>query len=129
MRYAPDGHQREGANGFVLGQREVAGMVDRRCRVGLILNFFGAYLVRGCDWLDGKLSRRWGARTQAKSAARKLEVDRLRANPHEQVMTGIEALDDKVQGIAYVALGLLLGMIGELGSMNWLRGLVSSASS
>ena len=89
--------------------------------LGLVGSWLGVYPIRGIDWVFGKLSRQWGERAQVKAAARKQEIERLRANPHEQVMTAIEAIDDKLQGVGYVALGLLAGMLGQLALMKWLQ--------
>jgi hypothetical protein len=89
--------------------------------LGILASLAAAYLKPGIDRLGGTVSRRWGERTQVRAAARKREVDRLRANPHEQVMTAIEALDDKLKGIAYAASGFIVGSIGLLSLTEWLR--------
>jgi hypothetical protein len=73
--------------------------------VGLLLNFFAAYLIRGADWLSRRLSRRWGERTAAKTAARNREIEELRGNHEAQVMARLDSLDDKVGGIFGVAGG------------------------
>lgn len=88
--------------------------------IGIGGSWISVYLVRGFDRISRSVCRRWGERTEAKAAARKLEAGRLRANPHEQVMMAIAALDTKLQGLTLVLAGLLLGFLGWRDSTEWL---------
>jgi len=88
--------------------------------VGIILSWAAAYLKEGTDRLGSILSRRWGERTAARAAARTALIAHLRANPQEQVMMGLDALDDKIHAALDMAMGLIVGALFARSSAAWL---------
>jgi len=80
--------------------------------VSVLLSWFAAYLKEWTDRLGSRVSRRWGERTATKAAARKALIGQLRANPHEQVMMGLDALDFRIEGFAHLMLGFACVIAG-----------------
>ena len=87
--------------------------------VGIILSWIAAYVKEGTDRVGSILSRRWGERTAARAAARTALITQLRANPHEQVMLGLDALDDKIHAALDMAIGLIFGVLFARASAAW----------
>ena len=88
--------------------------------VGIVLSWVAAYVKEWTDRLGGTVSRRWGERTAAKAASRKALIKQLRANPHEQVMMGIEALGDMIHGAFYLGLALATLYISVQAHLQWI---------
>ncbi len=97
--------------------------------IGVLGSLFAAYLKPWLDRLGGGISLRWGERTAAKAAARTALIAQLRANPHEQVMMGLDAFDDKIDGIWIVGLGFGLSLLATRPGtwLGWLGLLVFAA--
>jgi hypothetical protein len=81
--------------------------------IGILGSWLSVYLVRWSDRLSRSVSQRWGERTEAKAAARNREIERLRANPQEQVMARLDSLDDKIGGIFGVAAGSAVMLMAQ----------------
>lgn len=90
--------------------------------VGIVLSWIAAYLKAGTDRLGSTVSRDWRGYTAARAAARAAYIQHLQAHPHEQVMLRLEVLDDKVSGIADMAVGSLIAIAFKEDSA-WLIGL------
>lgn len=87
--------------------------------VGVIVSWIAAYLKAATDRLGSILSRRWGERTSAKAAARTAMIEELRANRHEQVMTILDVLDDKIHAALNMVMGFIVGMLYAQSSATW----------
>ncbi len=65
--------------------------------VGLIINIVSVYIKANLDSRLAKASTWWQKRSLARNENRKKEIEKLRKNPHGQIMLALAALRDRIR--------------------------------
>jgi hypothetical protein len=82
--------------------------------VGVIINIVSAYLVRKLDPRLSLLSSWWRKRSEAKRDKRKVEIEKLRGNSHEQILIALSEIRQRIRAVVYVLWGIVFLGLGTL---------------
>ena len=95
---------------------------------GVVLHIAAAYLKALLDRSVSLFSRRWSERTQVKATQRREAVARLSSDKHEQIMIGLQAIENRITGCFLMSLGIgLLAYSVAFGE--WFPGLMGALMS
>ena len=76
--------------------------------VGILINLVSAYLKPRLDIFFSSGSSWWARRSQEKQLQRKARIERMKADPHEQLITAFTELRIRVRGLGFILLGLFV---------------------
>lgn len=86
--------------------------------VGILINIFSAYLKDKFDGYLSSISSWWRYRSEAQRAKRESLLNKLRDNSHEQVMTALDEMRNRVRSIQFFLMGgLHFGIVAAWGTL------------